>query len=708
MKVITELTPYLSRFHPFDTLINTTSMRSIDATYYESMKGLSDFLGFPQALHMNLLMDQGGHHYWNNDPDQKTRMFFGISLDLWHSNSLTPNAQVRVVDFKARYRKYSTQDSFHYRTRQHHTEFRIFMLLEKHGVQIPTQIPFWVGSELFGLKINEEGKFEVGGKTYEFPDLLQIIRDTTGGWGHDGVKSCEFTRESLGHFAESIGTRGRFAEDLQYEDCMNAFRAAIKQGIKINELHPKGVSKVYAKVAPIADSIQTSDIETFLCFRSLAKHSGSTINKVRVSGIFNEELKDVTTAKELRKKLAPLRGAGKRFNWFDGAIEAFPCYKIKRKAAIKATSGRAFSRLMKDYEFLSLDEKKFPKTTKAVKEGDLPLGIFFRKSEQYFLLNDNFELWEGMLKNHYDITLELAKTAAKRTTYEKDLMSYFYFVLTGLPEYMKKHTKKKWKCIPRLVDSPSELNPPADDGSGIVRTRSALTPVADNENCTIVVPYASLAMPGRQTTYCYSHNFEVIHSGLNINGNTVTHEIEEKLNGRDDYGLMFYTLTGSAQGRGYPTFLIIFENRTNGVFVHFHRTHPSRSKDGDYNGIHNWIKVCYNWMAGNVHKSRIVAQQGDLVFVDDSGNDRNFAQNVDHYDNHMFESPVEFAPYALKKKDNILGYIRVGDKIPCAATGTILKHHEHEWIGIPKGQYEIRQCRSWEANPQGVWSLRID
>lgn len=34
--------------------------------------------------------------------------------------------------------------------------------------------------------------------------------------------------------------------------------------------------------------------------------------------------------------------------------------------------------------------------------------------------------------------------------------------------------------------------------------------------------------------------------------------------------------------------------------------------------------------------------------------------------------------------------------------------NEHMNRTIPAGNYEIRQCRSWEANPKGIWSLRID
>lgn len=49
-------------------------------------------------------------------------------------------------------------------------------------------------------------------------------------------------------------------------------------------------------------------------------------------------------------------------------------------------------------------------------------------------------------------------------------------------------------------------------------------------------------------------------------------ELELKLNGRDDYGLMFYTLTGTSTATGYPTFLIIFERLENDIGILCYRT----------------------------------------------------------------------------------------------------------------------------------------
>ena len=130
-----------------------------------------------------------------------------------------------------------------------------------------------------------------------------------------------------------------------------------------------------------------------------------------------------------------------------------------------------------------------------------------------------------------------------------------------------------------------------------------------------------------------------------------------------------------------------------------------RSKGGDYNPIHNWTVGCYKWMIGNVNFERIKAQQGDLAFVQidefPSIKDIESIKQVDSYDNHRFEKPVTFAPYTKKDNQNILGYVQLMED-------TVLSHNEHMNRIIPKGNYEIRQCRSWEANPKGIWSLRID
>jgi len=78
-----------------------------------------------------------------------------------------------------------------------------------------------------------------------------------------------------------------------------------------------------------------------------------------------------------------------------------------------------------------------------------------------------------------------------------------------------------------------------------------------------------------------------------------------------------------------------------------------------------------------------------------------YTETVTIYDNHCFLTPVLYAPYALKKRDNVLGYVKIDRP-------TILEHNEHVNILLQPGRYTVRQCRSWEANPNGVWSLRID
>jgi hypothetical protein len=487
-------------------------------------------------------------------------------------------------------------------------------------------------------------------------------------------------------------------------------RALIKAGVPFPELKQSGVKKTLNRLQGATDDLIEKDPMAFLAMRTLIARSGQAVDGVKISVVFNEVFKDSKTAEDIEKAMETFYNAAGVgiFNGHgkvDDAVKALPIYKEKRKAVLKSQANRAFTKVMQEAESLSIDKKKYKRTWKAIEEGRLPIGTFFRKSEQYFLLNDNWALWEEMFKRgHGEKAIELANEVKGRTTYEKDLMSYLYFVLYGLPAYLKKHTGHKWTCTPKLVTSSEELEPPKEDDSGVTRSRSALTPIVDNEAKTVEVPYASLCIYGyRANTYCYSHDYHVLQKGFSINGNVVMEDIEKGLNGRDDYGLMFYTLTGSAQGRGYPTFLIIFERRTGAgdTRVHFHRTHPSRSKDGDYNPIHRWIAVCFNWAMGNVNYSLLKAQQGDLFFIAVDGDKLEFDHEVNSYDHHCFETAVKFAEYKKKAKSNILGYVQLD-------ADTLLRHNEHDDVMVPSGTYAIHQCRSWEANPKGVWSLNID
>lgn len=471
-----------------------------------------------------------------------------------------------------------------------------------------------------------------------------------------------------------------------------------------------GIVKAVIAMDPFYNA-ETSNVAK-MAYRLFAESATKTVSGLKVSVCFNSLFGNVTTQAEFSsnaKWLASVLFGDAIKDWrvnssFLEAVVNDSRFHGLKKAAIKRKQGGAFNKIMADLDFVEIDQKLYPKTHEAVHGGELPLGTFFRKDgETYFVYNDNWRLWEEMLTYHRAIAIEIAAEASRRTTYEKDLMSYFQFTLHTLPEYLARHTGKPWTGAPKLVTSANELDPPKEGENGTAKTRSALTPVVDNEASIVTVPYVSMSIPGRQTTYCYGLDYNVLQRGFSFKGNAISVDVEKELNGRDDYGLMFYTLTGSVQGRGYPTFLIIFERLVDSTRVHFHRTHPMRSKSGEYNPVHNWTKGCYKWMIGNVNFSRIKAQQGDLAFVqiDQFPNTDQPSQQVNSYDGHKFGRPVLFVPYTKKDNQNVLGYINVDDDIA-------LSHNEHLPRIIPAGSYEIRQCRSWEANPKGIWSLRID
>lgn len=533
----------------------------------------------------------------------------------------------------------------------------------------------------------------------------------------DGYKVVDFA--SLFRFIDRLPiNRREVYEDRAKLDKMAKYFSITKPAPIEGKL--EGITKTFAKVKEwyLADT----DLARAFSFRCLASNSKYTVKSVKISVIFNKLFEKVETAEDFYKVCDQIneqhfknRGDGAYFytrldygSLVESLMDTLEDGREIQKAAIKRKSTGAFNKIMNDLDFISINKETHPLTHEAVHSGDIPLGTFFRKNgESYFVYNDNWDLWEAMLKDHREVALDIAKSCSGRTTYEKDIMSYFYFTLHELPEYLESNTGKKWKGIPKLVNSADELEPPKEGENGIAKTRSALTPIVDNEKNEVVVPYVSMRIGGYQTTYCYGLTYSVLKRGFSYMGNTVTKDVEKQLNGRDDYGLMFYTLTGSSQGRGYPTFLIIFEDLTKpyesprNIKVHFHRTHPMRSKGGDYNPIHNWTQGCYKWMIGNVNFERIKAQQGDLAFVEIDKFPEGEAEKVNGYDSHMFETPVDYLPYIKKDKQNVLGYIKLDNP-------TTLNHTEHMTRKLPAGVYEIRQCRSWEANPKGIWSLRID
>jgi len=365
---------------------------------------------------------------------------------------------------------------------------------------------------------------------------------------------------------------------------------------------------------------------------------------------------------------------------------------------------------------LGIDKNLYPKLHKAIEAGDIPTGIFIQPTSKE-AVNIEFDLWEKALGRGWGETLsKIAKNAATRSTYERDITPFLSFCFK-IEKYLKKHTKKTWISQPSFVESQWQLEMDEDDNeNGTVKRRSALTPVADNENLTVTVPYVALAVSGVRTQWCYSRFYHLFEEGFTdpISGGIITKDFEPKLNGRDDYGLCYYTLTGTNTARGYPTFLIIFERLDDGPRVHFHRVRPQRSKNGVTTPGSRLIEACYQYMAGNIPAKDITAQQGDLIFLALNHNPLEKkakaellmeGQAID-FESHSIQgrSSGSMVLYESKAKtpQNRLGFLN-------AKTGFKVVHPEHQdVIGMAEGWWEIRRCKSWEANPKAIWSRTID
>lgn len=361
---------------------------------------------------------------------------------------------------------------------------------------------------------------------------------------------------------------------------------------------------------------------------------------------------------------------------------------------------------------LGISPEAHPKLLKAIEEQRLSLSLFHKAGDQLHLVNVEFDLWERAFERDgwEEVLCKIAHDASRRTTYDKAVTPYIAF-LFRIENYLTRHTGKgkKWRAMPKFVESEWELEMAEAEEGGTTKRRSALTPVADNENRTVTVPYCAMAISGVRTTYCYALDYQVFEENTidRESGTPIVNELELRLNGRDDYGLMYYTLTGTPRNTGYPAFLIIFERRKANTHVHFHRVHPCRSKEGKPTPACRLVEECYRYMAGNVRVEEIYAQQGDLIFIKTEQTvELGEAKSVKEFESHAFKpmenKPILLIPNETKSIKNRLGFIY--------SEGTFMVDHpEHEPIrGIPAGMYEVRRCKSYENNPSGVWTLNID
>lgn len=392
---------------------------------------------------------------------------------------------------------------------------------------------------------------------------------------------------------------------------------------------------------------------------------------------------------------------------------ALPGAKEKRREQLAQKDWSLRKGLASQAEGLGVTKETYPKLFAAIENKDVPLSVFHQPGTKQ-PVNTEFDLWERALKQPgwAEPIFQIAKDAARRSTYEKDITPYLAF-LFHIPKYLDRNTegRKKWRAMPKYVSSQWELEMGDEAGESTTSKRSALTPVADNEERVLTVPYAAMAISGVQTTYCYSLRYYVLEENQidPESGSPIVNELERKLNGRDDYGLMYYTLTGTARNRGYPAFLIIFERLKRGTRVHFHRVHPCRSKQGVQTPGSKLIEECYRYMAGNVRAEEIHAQQGDLIFI------RNETQQLDwevegkpvkDFESHAFVppngKPILLIENTAKSVKNRLGFIHCDKPFK-------VDHPEHDPLtDMPAGTYEVRRCKSWEANPKSVWTLTID
>lgn len=484
-------------------------------------------------------------------------------------------------------------------------------------------------------------------------------------------------------------------------------------------------------IQPNLEKLSKEEPLLFHLYRAL--HDGRTRDKTSNNALLASMLEAVgSDYAALKKALEDTKGHVSTFedrHFYGDAEDAFAEFTRELCKALPGASDRlqadhAKAKASKEKgqkqqgNLLGISEEKHPKLHAAVTSGAVPLNVFHQPDKTP--VNREFSLWERAFERGWDEALsQIATNASGRSTYEKDITPYLAF-LFRIEKFLDRHAPGPtgWKAQPKFVSSSwqLEMDEPSEDGT--VKRRSAFTPVADNETRTITVPYVAVSVSGARTTWCYSRFYHLFEEGfLDPEAESVVErDLEEKLNGRDDYGLMYFTLTGTSVTRGYPTFLIIFERLKDKTRVHFHRVHPSRKRgeEGTKTLACDLVEECYRYMAGNIRAEEITAQQGDLLFIRvPEGQDPLKTRckigdpiKVTSFESHAFvpmEGPaLTLYPNETKGEKNRLGFLH--SEVPFH-----VEHPEHENIEkLEAGWWEVRRCRSWEANPRAIWSYTID
>jgi hypothetical protein len=299
----------------------------------------------------------------------------------------------------------------------------ILVEVEVDGTKMVLACPFNVAERVFGLEVTEDMKLRLSnGDECDFTGYKDVMDNLNvyRGYRGDRINTFDFTYPTLAAVESRIGM-GR-------KNLGKLLKGLLKSGWKIEEPGKlSGIKKMWQRLEPVMKEVMEENPLAFVSYRSFAQECNKSIDGVKISAVFNDVFKDVETKEDFLKALKEFytgKESGDLYNAqnkLEESVKKLDVYKEKRKAVLKSQANRAFAKIQQEAENLTIDKKKHKLTWARSRRAIWPIGVFFRKSEQYFLLNDNWDLWEEMFKRGYgEQAIELANEVKGRTTYEKD------------------------------------------------------------------------------------------------------------------------------------------------------------------------------------------------------------------------------------------------------------------------------------------------
>lgn len=414
----------------------------------------------------------------------------------------------------------------------------------------------------------------------------------------------------------------------------------------------------------------------FCLMVSLVQNSKFKHKEVITTKIINRVLSDVTDYDSL---VASLRAFWEKSRYvikesdaygqrmFLRLLDADGTADIIQEEARIAKYNKAVTKLFGDMgHTLKTAKRRYPFFVREFEAGQIPIDTF-RRSRSTQLYNANLNVWEKMLKLDAHATTGIAQRISRLVGPNRNIMSYFNFVLTDFPRYLKKMTGETWTVLPKYqinVDTTS--------------VSYAGNVIVDNINKIVTVPYCV------DTTYRYRStvpiDWNILKKGESFDGDKAL--FGTKVISGHTYGLFYNNVKREHTGRADQGLTRVYLCGFIDGNVTIDRVKLPRNKYG-VKPINGWIDECHDV----VHRGLMDYTKVDCFLFKKlpAPTAEVYAYNATHLGDTSFSTPIMHSDtYQDAWGTGTVGNIRVDD-----TSSTVVTSPSGATATLTGGEYQV-------------------